>query len=209
MPTPTVVVTDDFYQDPVRVRDFALRDDVWREAVGPPDGRYSWETRGWYHSADVAARFEQLLGHAITWNPLTMGFGVFAFYPESTSVQETTHYDDTDYSAIIYLCEPRSTDDGLMFYRHLPSGLYGPPTKPELEQLGITPAEFEATYRADKLRPDAWELVDVIALRFNRCILIAGGRLFHRAGRGFGSTPADGRLTQRYFFNLEGRSDDA
>jgi hypothetical protein len=209
MATPTVVVTDDFYEDAARVRGFALRDEVWQGAVGPPDGRYSWETMGGYAPSGTAAGFAALLGCGISYDPRTMGFGVFAFYPGSTRVQETTHYDDTDYSAIVYLCEPRSTHDGLMFFRHRPTGLFGPPSPADLARLGVTRAEFEETYRADKLRAGAWELVDVVSVQFNRCVVLAGGKLFHRAGRGFGSTPADGRLTQRFFFNLGGRPDDA
>lgn len=40
-------------------------------------------------------------------------------------------------------------------------------------------------------------------VKYNRLILFRGGRMFHRASKGFGNSPENGRLTQSFFFEVQ------
>jgi len=53
----------------------------------------------------------------------------------------------------------------------------------------------------DSVDPRAWQLRHEIPIRFNRCVVFRGGRLFHGITSTFGSSAATARLTQNFFFH--------
>jgi hypothetical protein len=225
----SIYVVDNFYIEPERVRLLGLRSATWTGASHQGDQYYSpkrvhllgshslagmepseqngqyysSETVKAYYTTDILRCFERILGFEISFDPARMGFGVFAFYGTGSKVEETTHFDDTDWSAIVYLVPPDACRGGITFYRHRCTGLHGPPTRAQLDRLGISDmATFlSKIYLPDKKDPEAWEETTHVAMRFNRLVLLNGGRLFHRASSAFGVTPGDGRLTQRFFFD--------
>lgn len=198
-----VQVVDSFYGDPESVRAIALRQDDWMRE-GPDGEKYdSYETPRSFYTAALVACFEELVGHRIYFDEQQMAFGVFAFYAADEPVDQTTHFDMTDYSAIVYLVPDAECEGGLTFFTHKATGLAGPPTQEELERLGFETLEqfAEEVYFPDKLDPSAWEATTHIAMRFNRLVILRGAQYFHRAASGFGITPSSGRLTHRFFFN--------
>lgn len=194
-----VAVVDDFYGEPERARSLALDHARWL----PLGDHYSYETENSFYTDELIARLRDLVGEPIHVAPKRMGFGVFAYYPAEATVDDTTHFDDTDWSAIIYLVPDEWCKGGITFYRHVETGLSGPPTEPQAQALGFATTEefLEQVYEPDKKRPEAWEETTHIGMRFNRMVLLRGSRLFHRASTGFGDSPENGRLTQRFFFD--------
>lgn len=194
-----VTVVDDFYGDGERARSLALDRAKWL----PRGDHYSYETENSFHTDDLVDRLSDLVGEPIHVDPKRMGFGVFAYYPADATVDHTTHFDSTDWSAVVYLVPDEHCEGGLTFYRHIATGLTGPPTEERARELGFASRDefLEEVYYPDKMRPEAWEQTAHIGMRFNRAVILHGSRLFHRASSGFGDSPENGRLTQRFFFN--------
>jgi hypothetical protein len=199
----SLMVVDDFYADPVAVRTMALGRSRWLPTKEVDGVRYGAETSNSFYTDEIVTCFEGLIGCDIVFHPALMGFGVFSMYGEQARVDLTTHYDETDWSAICYLTPNELCQGGLSFYRHRPTGLIGPPTDDDARRLGYadTGDFLKRRYFPDKLAPTAWEKIDEVPMRFNRTVLLRGSRLFHRASSGFGTSPENGRLTQRFFFN--------
>ncbi|RAS58118.1 hypothetical protein C8D87_11873 [Lentzea atacamensis] len=199
----SLIVVDDFYFQPVAVREMALRKSQWMPDKEVDGIKYGVETSNSFYTDEIVTCFESLIGCAIDFHPALMGFGVFSMYGEAARVDLTTHYDETEWSAICYLTPDELCQGGLSFYRHRETGLLGPPTDEEARGLGYEDAGdfLKFRYFPDKLDPAAWEKVDEVSMRFNRMVLLQGSRKFHRAASGFGTAPENGRLTQRFFFN--------
>ena len=195
-------VIDDFYSKPHEVRQMAIASDNWIRTDASGNRRHSWETQKCYFNDAIKARFEGMIGNKIVIDPARMGFGSFAFYPDDGEVDLTTHFDDTEWAAIIYLVPDELCQGGFSLFRHKSTQLSGPPTDKELAELGFESYQQweEQSYYPDKLKPNEWEETLHISMRFNRLVLVQASRLFHRASSGFGTSPENGRLTQRFFF---------
>ncbi|MGL5827610.1 MAG: DUF6445 family protein [Nocardioides sp.] len=198
----TFQVVDDFYADPTKVRRLAIEHGKWLEPKVSNGLTYDFETDNSFYSHGLVEEFSRLLNRPILVDPARMGFGVFSLTGKDANAQFTTHFDDTDWAAIVYLVPNEMCFGGLSFFRHRGSGLTGPPSDEEAARLGF-PSRADwliAVYYPDKLRPDAWEEIACVGMRFNRMVLVRGSENFHRATAGFGRTLTDGRLTQRFFF---------
>ncbi|MEU7984932.1 DUF6445 family protein [Streptosporangium canum] len=198
-------VVDGFYTDPWAVRDLALRKGAWLPPNVVDGVNYGQETGNSFFTTGIARRFETLIGRPIVYDPARMGFGGFSMYGEEARVDFTTHFDETDWSAICYLVPDDDCTGGLAFFRHRETGFLGPPDDEQAVKAGFAGADDFMTgrYFPDRHVAGAWEKLDEFPMRFNRLILLRGSRLFHRASAGFGSRPDNGRLTQRFFFNEE------
>ncbi|PEC87372.1 hypothetical protein COK00_21810 [Bacillus cereus] len=197
-----IIVIDDFYKEPNKVRNLALNVHGWIDENLQGEKKPSIETEKNYYTNEIINKFESILGFNIDVNPKKMGFGVFAFYPEYSRVDQTTHFDDTDWSGIIYLVPDNLCKGGLSLYRHKPTGLTGPPNINELQELGYSSMKsWYEDYLNWKLSPEDWEETMHLDMKYNRLVLFKSGALFHRASSGFGDSPSNGRLTQRFFFN--------
>lgn len=110
-----------------------------------------------------------------------------------------------EWSGIIYLTldEHCHRHGGTRFYRHKATGAEGRPrTDAEAEaRYGFESrvAFLEATIKRDGKTPEAWEVIDEVPMRFNRCILFRPW-FFHAGGDDFGTGMEDGRLVQLLFF---------
>ncbi|MGX4670417.1 DUF6445 family protein [Cerasibacillus sp. JNUCC 74] len=200
--TKDIIVIDDFYKEPNKVRSMALNVHGWIDENMQGEKKPSIETEKNFYTKEVINQFESILGFDIDVDPNKMGFGVFAFYPSYSRVDLTTHFDDSDWSGIIYLVPNDLCQGGISLYRHRQTGLTGPPSEEQLSELGyISMDSWYEDYLNWKLEPEAWEETVYIDMQFNRLVLLNSGALFHRASSGFGDSPSNGRLTQRFFFN--------
>ena len=103
------------------------------------------------------------------------------------------HTDSSDYSAVVYLSQ--GAGEGTYFYRHKSLGL-----DYLLPEHDSRPDVARAIQR-DTLDLGAWEVTQLVAMKYNRLVLF-DGRYFHSGaqrldGRGFD----DGRLTQNFFIH--------
>jgi len=192
--TPSLLVVDDFYQDPDAIRDVAL------EAHYEEDLRYfkGIRSKQKFLFPWVKEEFERLLGVRIS---------DWLDQPANGSFQKTTgadplvwHSDTQNYAAAIYLTPVTResmlddrVDAGTSFWRHVMNGHRKPPTDP------VTYADTYSEYNLT--HPDAWELVDRIGSVYNRLVLW-DAQLIHSASSYEGFTSESPRLVQLFFFNV-------
>jgi len=177
--TPTIMVYDNFLDNPDAVRNFALQQEfnVKGNYPGLRTKSFATELHKQY--------FEKILNKKITFWPDTYNGSFQCIYLPATT---WWHRDRTDYSAMIYLSPEPIPNSGTSIYKH--------------KKLGITfeNATTQKELDLDSKNPDAWELVDKVGNKYNRLVLF-NGRMSHRADEYFGSNLETGRLVQIFFFN--------
>jgi hypothetical protein len=94
------------------------------------------------------------------------------------------HYDEWIRIGILYLC-PSNPVGGTDFFRHRATGHSSILTV-------VSPDERELVL-GDSTRPEAWEVVEHVDIRFNRLVLFRP-HFFHQATCYFGSSVEDARL---------------
>lgn len=198
-----VLVVDDFYTDPDSVRQLAKNDTRWLSGENPGHGPLDRVTLRSYYNTAVVETFEALLNRKIEVDPARHEFGVFTLFLADVDVVPTVHYDDTPWSALVYLVPDELCQGGLGLFRHRATGLRGRPTPEQVEAMGFASVEDweRDVYYPDKSNPDAWEQTDMISMRYNRLVLLRGIDNFHRPTASFGTDINDGRLVQRFFFD--------
>ncbi|MCM3268661.1 DUF6445 family protein [Paenibacillus elgii] len=199
-----MLVIDNFYENPDNVRNFAikLKPEDWL------DNGLKYETKKCYFSESITRQFEQLIGSKLDADPRTMGYGAFTFFPDR-GVEKFTHYDDNEWVGIVYLIPNELCEGvGLTFCRHKESGLMGPPNDLWLRDNSYQSFEdwYTKVYVPDKPCIEKWEETMYIPVKYNRLVLFRGGRMFHRASKGFGNNAENGRLTQSFFFEVKKES---
>jgi len=198
----SLIVVDDFYGAPLKVRDAALRaefDDV--RSLNYP-GSQSVRT---FASSAVKGAFEKLVGQALDIDESKLTFGRFRVMTSGPDTRLKIHADGgADWTGLVYLNLPTQCKGGTSFYRHKATALEGPPTDADAERLGYKSAmELETDLIAeDSLDSSAWVQTMFVGMRFNRLILFRGSRLFHSHTCSWGGNLQDGRLTQNFFFNV-------
>ncbi|AYV85476.1 MAG: hypothetical protein Satyrvirus18_13 [Satyrvirus sp.] len=179
---PTIIVVDNFYENPNEMREMALKDE-FNVKGNYPGGR----TRS-YATSEMKARFEMIIGKKITYWP----DGYNGSFQYTTSENKSwIHRDSTDYSAVIYLTPNCPPNSGTVLYRHLETGKQ------------YTNNDFEEKILNNDANNElAWEQIDVVGNIYNRCILF-NGKCSHKSNVYFGTNKYDGRLFQTFFFNTE------
>ena len=182
------LVIDDFYPEPDAVVDRALALPYAR----PGGANYPGVMAPTFQEVGpIIERFSRLLGGL----PLKYRGpqGAFRITTEADMATRTSlvHIDSSDLSAVVYLA--RTPSEGTCFYRHRRLGLDH-----------VTPgdqrwAEVQGAIVRDTLDPDAWELIDVIPMKYNRLLLFDGKHFHSGARRLTGNDLSQGRLTQNFF----------
>ncbi len=195
----SLVVVEDFYADPIQVREAAL-------AIGFPEhrgprtfpGRNSAEAA---RSADLDRMVSAVVGEPLAGHGAGTSF--HCHFRSTLEGEEGRYLVHADPSAlwwvgVCYLSLPQHCRGGTAFYRHKGLGLDRTPTRQaEIDAVGA-PGVAELLAR-DGPDAEAWEELMTVPMRFNRAIFYRPW-LWHSAGPGFGSTPEDGRLIQVFSF---------
>jgi hypothetical protein len=204
-----VIVVDDFYRDPDAVRSLALAAE-YRDfgAAANFPGRESVKAFGSPRHAELFAR---ITGRPVLHDPRRWVFGKFRVAVARDAGRTRVHLDFVDWTAVVYLTPSAHAQGGLSFHRHLPTGLDRVPDGPGLARYGCgSKEEFDSRYvLADTRDAGAWETLHSVPMRYNRCVVFRGGRLFHGISRMFGDGLGDGRLTQNFFFMDHNGADGA
>jgi hypothetical protein len=180
----TVVVVDAFYNDPDDVRRLALESDFSVRGNYP-----GVRTPPFLHDG-IRDGIQHIVQSPIVFWPEDTYNGAFQY----TTADDTTwvHSDHTtNFAGVLFLTPNPTPGSGTAFFRHRATGLDYYPTDPELQRR----CEGDAT------RFDAWEKTDVVSNAFNRLVLFDSTR-FHASEGTFGSTLADARLFQTFFFTI-------
>ena len=192
-PACSLIVVDNFYENPVEVRNFALNQEYIEKkcledlyCVGKRSKSFACQE----HKARFQQILEPLVGK-ITDFPFDSDNGKFQY---STSNEHSwVHHDKdgTNYAGIIYLTPDAPVESGTAFYQ------YNDGTMNEDE------SEF---MKNDYIKYDKdmtkWKLVDKVGNIFNRLVLFDSSR-FHTAIDYFGTDIYNSRLYQLFFFSVE------
>lgn len=194
------IVVDDFYDTPDRARDLALAATYvdFGDAANFP-GRESEKA---YGTNLHAAKFAELLGKPIFYDPQRWVFGKFRVATGDDRLPTSVHLDFVDWTAVVYLSPNAPTSGGLTFYEHKPTGWQALPGDSDLHRAGFGDRQqFDREHVMPRsLDEETWRPFFSIDALYNRCIIFRGGRRFHGITQLFGHAADDGRLTQNFFF---------
>lgn len=202
----SLIVIDDFYEDPDRIRELALSLDYRQkpgatypgvEAVAPG---YDW--------SDVRQRLRAYIDEPIDAPcpkkpEFPQGkFRIAVEADEQTRIDKV-HVDQQRWSAVIYLTKDSDCREGLALYRHRASGSVEWPSiwlQEHYKHLCLLPRE-EAKQEVLKhfKEPENFDQIGMIPMAYNRVVLLMA-KVLHGTGVAFGADKYSGRLTQHFEF---------
>lgn len=178
---PAIIVVENFYEDPHKVREAALK------LPFNVKGNYPGARTIDHPTQEMREKFEHILGRKITYWPSQYN-GSFQYTLDEN--KSWIHRDKTDFGVVVYLTPNAPLDGGTVLYRHKSTGL----------QKTIT-QEQEFLLNNDGNDESLWEVVDRIGNKFNRAIIFQG-KHSHKSDRYFGTNLETARLFQTFFFDV-------
>jgi hypothetical protein len=205
----SVIVLDDFYEDPDAVRELALSLDYRsRPKAGYPGGEAVAEGTDW---SQVWQRLRSHIDEPCDAPcPKNPPFAQGKFRLATQAVAETrpdrVHIDVQRWSGVVYLSLDRDCEDGLALYRHRPTRKVEWDEEWFQEHYGwvynLPPDEMRQAMLNYFHDPEMFEQIGVIPIAYNRAILIMA-QVFHGTGAVFGADKYSGRLSQHFEFYAE------
>jgi len=196
----TVVVVDNFLEDPDAFRKFALQQE-FQEDKRYFRGQRSLTRHLW---PGLKETIERLLGLRIpAWDSQPTN-GVFQFCVGGD--QLVYHSDHNSHAAVLYLTPDAPPSAGTTIYRSKANKARSVNEAAERNGGKVTEHEknliTQTMYNGKLLDRTAWEEIDVIGNVYNR-LVIWDARMVHAASDYFGTCKEDGRLFQMFFFDCE------
>jgi hypothetical protein len=201
----SIIVIDDFYEDPEAIRRTALGL-AWKRYPGATyPGRQAQSDHDW---SAVRSRLRAYIEEAVDApnpKPYDAPPGLFrlALAEDEASRLDGVHQDAQRWSAVIYLSRPEDCRGGVAFFRHRETGLVASTRELEASLFGHL-----AGARPDHARREVlaylrdlrhWEQIGQVPMAYNRAVLLMA-QCFHMSMGIFGTTPENGRLTQHFEF---------
>ena len=176
------LVINAFYNDPLRVRDVALRLDYQARAG------YIGQCSKRYHTPGIRRHIESAFGcHIVQWesenqNDRYTNGAFFVVDPRFPDDAAHIHYDTPAewMTLLIFLTPKAPTHAGTSFWQHRRTGLIARPSKSDAQSLGIQRGLLEEVLAREAHDRRHWSEVLRIENKFNRAILFRSS-LFHSA----------------------------
>lgn len=196
-----LIVTDDFYDDPCSVREFALNMPFRTPEFSTWRGLHSSDRHP--ETRDAFFRICHVLrpGSRHNWNDIEKSYefwgypsaGLFALLL-SGQTDDIHFHRRTRWAAVCYLTpdDRVPVDACLVFYRHNGSGI---------SNISNAPVHLIDAFRQEGADKTLWSEVKRVPMRYNRLVAF-DARFFHAASDGFGANRYDGRLTQLFNINF-------
>lgn len=190
----SLIVVDDFYANPMDVRNFALNQ--------------KFDVTGNFPGFRTNPLLNDTIKEAIQYVIYPFSGNIVDWFEDSHTgaFQYTTeehhswiHSDGgVQWAGVLYLTPNAPLSAGTGFYRHKKTKI------DRFLHLTESPTEKDLTnpYLTDYKDITKWELTDVVSNKFNRLILY-DATLFHKSMDYFGKNLYDGRLFQVFFFNTQ------
>lgn len=199
-PKTNIIVVDNFYDDPEKIRKIALN-----SKYPEPSNGYTYpgkNSEGNYYPNSLHKKIEVLLQRDLV--PAKPN-GYFRISLEKDSFEQDIHVDPIwDWGGVLYLSDPKDTipEAGTSFWKHKDlemerlskttsqSRHYGYPTPNE---------QWKSLIYSDGLDRTKWERYFLCPMKYNR-LVIFDSNLWHSHNVNFGTTLENGRLVQLFFF---------
>jgi hypothetical protein len=185
---PSVIVVDNFYENPDEVRRMALEQNF------DPDLRYhkGKRTKEKFIAQNTKQIFESLIGRKITrWTEFEYN-GIFQYCTAEDPL--VYHSDVQSYAAAVYLTPDAPVTTGTSFFR---SRQY-----PNVYKSHVDDSNYGEIFKGGFYDKTKFELVDTIGNVYNR-LALWDARLIHSATEYFGTKKEDSRLFHLFFFDIE------
>jgi len=177
-----IFVVDNFYDDPDRIRNYALSSVEFESDIRWYKGLRSKDT---YRPDSIKRAFENIIGERINlWDDGYNG----CFQITTSNDPQVYHYDQQRWAGMIYLTPDAPLESGTRSHKSKITGLR------HSTQEGIDNSFSYGFYDSTK-----FDIVDNIGNIYNR-LLIMDARAIHSAGPYFGRDEQNGRLTHLFFF---------
>lgn len=186
--TPTFLLFDNFYSNPMEVRNYALSQPF--SVTGNYPGART-EVLPHTDSMNAKTMFEGILHKKIIWWPEQYNT---AFQYTTKNDKTWIHYDPTNWAAVLYLTPDAPLEAGTAIYRHKDS---------KIHSLNRNDPITDYNNNQEINDINKWEPIVQVSNIFNR-LVIYRGEYYHRSMLpGFGDNQFNGRLFQTFFFNTE------
>ncbi len=203
----SLIIVDDVYDDPERMREAALRLDYPVPAAGANYAGRNSSGKLWLPATDKMLSWvagEQLVGAA------ERAHGALRPTLAGDTGRYCVHVDvGVDWSGVLYLNRPEQCRGGTSFFRHRSTGTeHAPTAAADLVRCNAKTAQeaLDRILGGDSNDPAQWETTLTVPMQFNRLVLFRP-LFWHGAGDGFGDSTANGRLVQPFFLRSASRSD--
>lgn len=201
----SIVVIDDFYDDPEAIRRLALEDSFVRRGQPTYPGGQRQVDRDWTPEwKRLRAEIDEDVDAPCPKpRPFPQGLFRLALAKDQATRIDGVHQDAQRWSCVIYMSLPEHCQGGVSFFRHKETGLYSSTRELETKLfshlVGLPEDEADRAVKAYLADLKNWEEVQRIAMRYNRAVLLMA-QCFHMSEGIFGTEPANGRLTQHFEF---------
>jgi len=188
---PSVIIVDNFYNDPDTVRDYALNLEYVERGYHGAVGHRTLEHK---HFKGVKAEFENLLHSKMAegteiggWDYQTNGVFQHCMAEDPFVI----HADSQQWAAVVYLTPDAPPQCGTTLYRHR-----------ESKENAVREMEGWKMFKENYYDSTPFEMVDQLGNVYNRMILW-DAQLIHAASQYFGDSIENDRLFQIFFFDTE------
>ena len=197
----SIIIIDDFYSEPEKVRQIALN-----SPYPSPESTYTYpgkNSQDKYYPPELHNRFESILNRKLT--PAQPN-GYFRLSLESDSYRQDVHVDPSwEFGAVCYLNSSEQCIDegGTSFWMHNKTKMERcPQTDQEAKHYGYSSAKeaWWTTVYGEGLDRSKWTRYLLSPMKYNR-IVIFRADLWHSHNYNFGNSLENGRLVQLFFFN--------
>lgn len=195
------IIVDNFYTDPVAVRNFALS----QQTEQATNGNYAGVmTDNPFLTKEHLDMLGNLVGHSV--KPSTQFTGKFRFTTINDPMpKQDIHFDPGDnnccWAGVVYLT-PNILTEGTLFWKHKRTGLEEiPRTLEGIRQYGWNDTNDLKTFLdTDGIDHSLWDRTDTVMYKNNRLVLFRPWR-FHSPGNAFGQDKQTSRLVQTFFLS--------
>lgn len=200
-----IIVIDDFYDEPQKVRDYALRLEYSKSQGSTYPGENSIK-KLWHKP--LKDKLSGLVNNEIYESPNTAN-GLFRVSPKDSSFTQDIHVDPgSDWAGVLFLTENTPPIPGTCFWLHREYGFEKCPKTPqEAELYGLNSFEEirQKIILEDGLDRSKWNCIYEVPYKFNRLVLFRPW-LFHSHGENFGNPESkkSQRMVQLFFLREEG-----
>jgi len=180
------IIVDNFYQDPDKVRNFALSQTFNHH----PQCHKGKRTEVVFRFDGLKEEFEYHTNKRVkNWHE----YGVNGCFQICVAGDQLVyHYDTQEYAAIIFLTPDAPPETGTNFYR----------SKNTKDRKIFDYADTNIIFKTGFLDSTQFDLIDQVGNVYNR-LVIFDAKMIHAAACYFGDNDNNGRLFQMFFFDLE------